>query len=395
MYLNTACPRRSWVANLRSVVVAAQAYLRKLLSAFDRFIMARSLFVLACAFTTLLPAIHALQEQVLSSFVYTRHGDRTPLYTSDTSVLTPYGAWQMHNAGANFRNRYLTTTFDDAMESTAIRDISHYQLNPDEVNVLSVDSQYIVASAQAFMQGLYPPLADSSSLNHTELLGISELANGTNVLAPLNGYQYQDVKTVSSYDPRSVWIDGASNCPAYFGKLVDYYDTADFAFLYTSTIEFYQGLEDFLEDEFTANDLGYFNAYYLYDWLQYEALHNSSFHLSAVNMTKAEILAANWVYAMYANASDPVLSIAGRSMASQVLYNFYDFLQNQGQVKKLNLWFGDFAPMASFAALSELTSPRDSIFYDVPPMGSSFIFELFSLLPDDESNLGFPNITDM
>lgn len=345
-------------------------------------------------FLAILPTSSALQEQVISSFVFSRHGDRTPLYSSDTSILTPYGAQQMYTAGSNFRDRYLTTTFD-AIESTAIRDISHYQLNVDEVSVYSTDYQYVVGSAQAFLQGLYPPLRHASNLNYTQLLGVSELANGTNVVAPLDGYQYPDINTLSSYDLRSVWIDGAAHCPAYTGRLVEYYNTSDFDFLYRSTLQFYQGLEDFLEDQFTPNDLGYFNAYYLYDWLQYEARHNSTFRINSTDMTRARILAADWVHALFSNGTDSVKSIAGRSLARQILNSFQQSIENQGRTNKLNLWFGDFAPMVSFAALARLTSDQNAIFYDVPQMSSSYVFELVAVLDDADTSITFPNTSDL
>lgn len=267
--------------------------------------MLQFLLVVAVWALGLVPASSALQQQVLSSFVFTRYGDRTPLYSTDMSILTPYGAQQMYDVGSKFRDRYLTTTFSST-ESTAIRDISHDQLNANEVSILTTDDQYTVASAQAFMQGLYPPLADGSSQNYSQIVGVSDLANGTNVVAPLNGYQYPEIKTASSYDLNSVWIEGAKNCPAYTGRLIEYYNSSDYDFLYTSTLAFYQGLEDgFLDEVFIPKNLGYFDAYYIYDYLQYQYLHNSSVRntISEVNMTRAEILAANWVYALYNNAT--------------------------------------------------------------------------------------------
>jgi len=267
--------------------------------------MLQSLLVVAICASDIVSAA-TLRQQVLSSFVFTRYGDRTPLYLdNDISILTPFGAQQMYNVGSRFRDRYLTSTFD-ALDSTVIRDISHYQLNADEISILTTDNQYAIASAQAFMQGLYPPLADASNQNYTHEAGVSNLANGTNVVAPLNGYQYPKINTASSYDLRSVWINGAQNCPAYTGRLIEYYNTSDYAFLYESTLEFYQDLkDDFLDNIFSPSNLGYFDAYYIYDYLRYQYLHNSTVRntISDVNMTRAEILAADWVYALYNNAT--------------------------------------------------------------------------------------------
>lgn len=67
----------------------------------------------------------------------------------------------------------------------------------------------------------------------------------------------------------------------------------------------------------------------------------------------------------------------------------------EGRTNKLNLWFGDFAPMVSFAALAGLTSEQNAIFYDVPPLGSSYIFELVSLLPEGDPGSSFPATSDM
>jgi len=246
-----------------------------------------------------------LRQQVISSFVFTRYGDRTPLYNSEISVLTPFGAQQMYDAGSGFRGRYLTSTFD-SLESTTIRGISNYQLNAGEISILTTDDQYTIGSAQAFMQGLYPPLADTPSQNYTYEAGISNLANGTNVVAPLDGYQYPKIDTASSYDLNSVWIDGDKNCPAYTERMIEYYNTSDFAFLYESTLELYQALDDeYLDNIFSPSNLGYFNAYYVYDYLQYQYLHNSTVRntISDVNMTRVEVLAADWVYALYNNAT--------------------------------------------------------------------------------------------
>lgn len=347
-----------------------------------------------CLLLSFLLPVSALQQQILSSFVFTRHGDRTPLYTSDTSILTPYGAQQMYKAGSTLRDRYLSTGLND--EGTDIRDISHYLLNVDEVSIMSTDYQYVAASAQAFMQGLYPPLGQSAT-NFTNLGEISQLANGTNVVAPLDGYNYVDINTVSSYDPRSVWLDGAANCPAYVNELVEYYNTTDFDFLYTISLDFYRSLDMYLDDYFTVNELGYFDAYYIYDWLQYEVTHNASFAagISDVNMTRATVFAADWVQAMYSNSTDSVKSIAGKALASQILNSFYTSIMTEGATNKLNLWFGDFAPMVSIAALTDLTRQQSAIFYNIPEMSGSYIFELIAYVADDDSGVDYPDTSDM
>lgn len=344
------------------------------------------------------PFAHALRQEVLSSFIYSRHGDRTPLFSPEPSILTPYGAQQMHSLGAGFRERYLTASFNDAQVSTLIRDMSHYRLDTSEVVVLTSDHQYTMASSQAFMQGLYPPLSDDSSYNFTRVADFSDLANGTNIIAPLNGYQYPEINSASSYDLNSIWVDGSANCPAYTSRLLEYYNSSDFKFLNKTTWEFYEALDDeYFQDTYFRDTFGYSDSYFMYDFLQYEYLHNSTFRnrISAVNMTRAKVSAANWVYALFSNATDPVKSIAGRTLANAVLNSFYTTIQWQGRANKLNLFFGDFQPMVSFAALAGLTSDQNAIFYNIPPMASSFVFELVALRSDDDPGTSFPDSSDL
>lgn len=92
---------------------------------------------------------------------------------------------------------------------------------------------------------------------------------------------------------------------------------------------------------------------------------------------------------------DPIKSIAGRGMATQILRTFYNAIQTKGQTNKLNLWFGDFAPMVSFAALAGLPGNQRDIFWNVPAFASSFVFELVAMLPNNASGTVFPNSTDL
>lgn len=350
------------------------------------------------ALVTIFHVTHALRQEVLSSFIYTRHGDRTPLYSPEMSYLTPFGAQQMNSLGSTFRQRYLTASFNAGQDSTLIRDMSHYLLDSSEVSILTTDHQFTTASAQAFMQGLYPPIANNPNLNFTYVAGVSNLANGTNIIAPLNGYQYPEINSASSYDLNSIWVDGAANCPAYTAKILEYYNSSDFKFLNQTTWEFYQSLEEeYLQNTFFQDTFGYSDSYFMYDYLQYEYLHNTTFRrmISNVNMTRAKVAASDWVYALFSNATDPVKSIAGRTLSNIVLNSFYNTIQWQGRTNKLNLLFGDFEPMVSFAALAGLTSNQNAIFYNIPPMASSFVFELVALRADNDPGTSFPDDSDL
>ncbi|RYP73737.1 hypothetical protein DL771_003450 [Monosporascus sp. 5C6A] len=95
-----------------------------------------------------LPLVKA--ETVLGVYIFHRHGDRTP--KSHTPVnMTALGADQMD----------VTSPVDTVLQN----------------------------SAQAFLQGLYPPVGSLSE---------QRLADESSVEAPLGGYQYIPVNSVST-----------------------------------------------------------------------------------------------------------------------------------------------------------------------------------------------------
>jgi hypothetical protein len=288
-----------------------------------------------------------LRRQVVSTFIYTTYGDRTPLAWDQSPVLTPLGAQQMYNAGQFFRQHYITAVSEstDDLYGT-IRRMSPYQIPASQITALSRDEQYISAGASAFIQGLYPPLEDNS--NYTFIAGQSALANGTNVIAPLAGYQYPRLQSPSENDLNNVWLDGSNNCPYYTKSGSSYYSSQVYDIVQNQTAEFYLSLyDDILEGYFDpASNLGYFDAWSIYDYLQYQYNHNSTIYdlLSAEDLLRAKILATNWVMAMNANVSssgatqgDQVGVIAGKTLAARVLQAFSSTITSQGERDKMTL----------------------------------------------------------
>jgi Histidine phosphatase superfamily (branch 2) len=329
------------------------------------------------------------REHIWSTVIYTRYGDRTPYILQTTNTLTPLGATQMYSAGNRFRDRYLTSTADSG--NTVIQNISPFQLNSDQVSIVSLRDQFVVASAQAFLQGLYPPLQASS--NDTFINGQSQLANGSNVVSPLDGYQYPQIDTVSALDLNSIWLMGATNCPVYSASKREYFDSVAYEGLLESNKDFYLRLQPALLDGiFANNSVNYLNAYLIFDYLNYGSIHNSSFHddLSFDDFTKAKILADNWIWATSGNTSasgltdgDQIRAIAGRTLANRIVQALYSNINTSGAYDKITLLFGGLEPIVSFAALSGLASEQNPQFYGIPEYGSSMVFELFSLNEND------------
>jgi Histidine phosphatase superfamily (branch 2) len=341
-----------------------------------------------------------LHEHIWSTIIYSRYGDRTPYILPTANTLTPLGANQMYSAGNRFRDRYLAGTPGNG--NTIIQGISPFQLNNDQVSIVSLTDQFVVASAQAFMQGLYPPLQASS--NATFINGQSQLANGSNVLSPLDGYQYPQIDTASPLDLNSIWLEGANNCPIYSTSRSDYFNSPAYANLLTTTRDFYHGLQPaLLNGIFVNSSVNYLNAYLIFDYLNYGSIHNSSFgnNLSLEDLTRAKLLADNWMWAVYGNTSasglnpgDHIRAIAGRTIANRIVQSLYANINTQGAFDKLTLLFGGFEPMISFAALAGLASDQNPQFSGVPEYGSSMVFELYSLAQNDTGN-EYPSTTDL
>ena len=124
---------------------------------------------------------------VWSSVIFSRTGERTPaiLDIGDTPIqLTSLGARQQYSAGSFFRKRYLTSSgTQNGVEGGPIVGLSRDTPDIKQLYVEALDMQTTVASAQAFMQGFYPPFlltTNDSDIQHM-LDPTSMLANGTYV----------------------------------------------------------------------------------------------------------------------------------------------------------------------------------------------------------------------
>lgn len=133
------------------------------------------------------------------SVIFTMYGEHTPVLTSGTPSLTPLGAQQALASGNTLRTRYISGTGNNITSSYPIAGISQSLLDNSQLYMLSTNQPWVVSSAQAFMQGLYPPIGalhvDSQSM----------LANGTLIQYPLNGYQYPSIEAISASDFNYVW----------------------------------------------------------------------------------------------------------------------------------------------------------------------------------------------
>lgn len=344
-------------------------------------VFSHSLFALAVALHASLTSGQDLKEQVWGVFAYTRYGDTVPSSLLRPNTLTPLGANQLYEAGSAFRNRYVALHGDDEVSGFRIESLSSYMLRPEQIDVFTNTDAAVVASAQAFMQGLYPPLNDSYGSAFSEpLFG---LANGSTTMGPLNGYQFPRVLTYSSSDPQSIAVDGQAACLAHRVADVEYTTSAEFEQMKQQSEAFYQRMyEQALSEELQRSSTSYANAYPISEYLEYQSLHNETL-LHVINREDIELarsLASHYVFAVNGNSTSGRLNtIAGRTLAASILQAFDSNIEDRGASSMMTLLFGSHEPIVALTSILGLASPEHTNFYSLPSHGSSVVFELYSL----------------
>ena len=269
------------------------------------------------------------------------------------------------------------------------------EIDNDQIFVQSTVDEFTASSAQAFMQGLYPPVdneRDSLILNAEYLL-----ANGSNVQYPLGGFQYANVYTASPLDPNSIWLSGADNCPAYLNSSLEYFTSSEYTRTASATQDFYAGFDSSIfAGELEESQVNFHDAYYIFDYLSYGSIHNSTIQarLSNDDLFQARTLADDAEFALYGNisADGGVRTIGGQTLAAYVLGLLINNIENNGQTNKLNLLFTSFEPMISLAALLGLPNMYTQ-FFGIPELGSSMVFEMFSI--DNDTSGTYPDPSDL
>ncbi|EYE93982.1 uncharacterized protein EURHEDRAFT_378618 [Aspergillus ruber CBS 135680] len=345
-----------------------------------------------------------LSEKVWAVFAYTLHGDSVPTALPRPQTLSPYGANELYTAGSSFRDRYVAVHFDDSAEKLRIQNLSPYVLDSEEVIVLSSTEQSDVGSAQAFMQGLYPPLKRAGNLMYSD--SSSVLANGSIITAPFEGYQYPQILAPSSDDPQSLVVAGHDQCRGHEVASSEYQSSNEFQQITQETEAFYIGLYDqALSGVYYRSSVTYKNACDIAEYLEYELIHNGTLMhvLSMEDIKHARLLADQYLWATNGRRYtwNPLLSsftdgaihtIAGRTLASRILEAFGTNVQYRGTNEKMTLAFGGPEPAIALASLTKLSSRYDG-FYPRPSLGGSMVFELYSR--ETEDNPTYPDPSEL
>ncbi|KAL5002088.1 histidine phosphatase superfamily [Aspergillus recurvatus] len=325
--------------------------------------------------------------RVWAVYAYTVNGETIPRVFPRPRALTSYGAYQLHEAGSVFRGRYVSLTSGADEPGTRIENLSPYLLDNDDVKITSTSDVAVLTSAQAFMQGVYPPL--NESFNTTFFDNQLELADGSLVSPPLGGYQYPSIITVGVEDPQSLMLSGQALCSRHAAANVEYIASKDFWQTYEESAVFYNRLHALsLSGHFDTMASSYANATTISEFLDYQVVHNESLlhSLSAEDIKRARWYAGRYVFATNGNTSasgttadGSIRTIAGQGLASSILNAFETTIQDRGANGKMTLQFGNYQTAVSFISLLQLATTNPNFSSSLPRPGSSLVLELFSL----------------
>ncbi|KAI8936250.1 hypothetical protein NX059_006673 [Plenodomus lindquistii] len=339
------------------------------------------------------------------AFAFIRTGERTPLSRPDTPILSTVGANTMLTLGRHFRTRYIAGSSPSGLGIQPIAGLARNILNNEQISIQTGDAQYLVAAAQAFMQGLYPP---RGTVNGTgPVTGL--LSDGTMLDYPLKGYQYANVQTHGALDAGSIYVAGSTDCPVAKRDGMKYFTTSEFEQMEGDTRELFGRLNvDWFEGNLGVDDMNYNSALEIADYLRYQYQHNTSIYTAlssdsnyATVYPQILHLADTEAWYLYGNTSASPQSttyqaMAGHTLATSILTQFRQLISSRRRgasptdlSNPLTFFFGEQEPMVSLLSLIS-ADLHNTYFRSVPTWGSAMVFELYST----GTNADFPTNTD-
>jgi hypothetical protein len=206
--------------------------------------------MLTCSTLLSFASLIMARETLLGAYVFHRHGDRTSK-SWPPAVLTDLGYIQVYESGNYYRERYING-------SSSIYSISANIVENSQLSVVAPVDVVLQNSAQGFLQGLYPPVGST--------LGSQMLANGSQVEAPLGGYQLIPVNAITSASSNansenSAWLQGSSGCPNAIVSSNNYFISQEYITTSTNTASFYQNVLPVINGTFTSATDNFKNAY--------------------------------------------------------------------------------------------------------------------------------------
>lgn len=284
---------------------------------------------------------------------------------------------------------------------------------------------------QPLLRNMYTPrhlvLSRSRPAQFTQKLVPQVLSSdcAPQIESPLSGSQYPHIHVAGGSDPNFIYLGGNLDCPAHDAAATQYFNTSAFAYTENLTDPIYDIMcSVFLADIIPEETWDYYNAYAIWDYLNYQNVHNESVaaEMAGVSFTDIDVnisyvtelgwMADEQQYAFLGNMSavnqysaapesatvGSISTIAGSTLAAKVLYQLVTAIETGGEYYKLSVLFSDHSPFVSFFALASLPD-LNTDFYGLPEFGSTLAFELFSYTnassSSSSSSTAFPDESDL
>lgn len=256
-----------------------------------------------------------------------------------------------------------------------IQGINATQAQATELNVMADaggEGGVIIDSANALLQGLYPPYNDTITL-----------ANGTMVSWGLNRAQLIPIETIEP--EQDVWMEGWSDCSAWSQYLQDLYASSDFKEKASVANQFYQTQASVLGNR----PLTLENGYNIFDFANVESIHNATLSPQLQpSLPEYRYWADYHESSAFANSdASHIANIAGQSILPPLLDGINQ-IYNSTDPLKLTYLAASYKPFLSLFAMMGLSAPLTTSLVDY---ASAAVFEVRS---DATVTMRFRNGTD-
>lgn len=300
-------------------------------------------------------------ENILGSFIFSRHGDRL---TKPTPYLTPIGAQQCFESGEFYHDRYFNEYPIAGLDQV---------YNPYQFSVMVPISDVLFKSMLAWTQGFYPEVS-SDQIDDVE--GAS-LANGTDSDTP-DGYQYVLLDGIDE-DSGQYWvIKGDDNCPTFNDAQSDFEKSDFMKQMNDSTYSFYQSLTQYTT-EIPKKKLNFDNAFTVFDYFLVEGVHNESFSESIGGLDGEvfqQVKILQDIYNVNYNTWNNNL-VSGQTLLGEAK-TFLANAHNTSYPQRVQVMAGSFDQFYQVFKLIDWYSSDESRFTGIVNYATTFVMELFT-----------------
>ncbi|KAK7030944.1 hypothetical protein VNI00_013891 [Paramarasmius palmivorus] len=308
-------------------------------------------------------------EKVVPSEYVEKHRD--VLETAGINVEQVWGKEQLDAAESYQLGDTLRSIYLNPKSELHIEGIHSDLVDTKQLQVLAKsggEGNAVFESTIALLQGLFPTNPRNSIT----------LANGTTIVAPLNGHQYIPVETVHPKNDRL--LEPWTNCPAFRQHVAEFYASDEFKTKEKEAEHFLDSIKDFVFGRPTTLE----NAWNIYDHMNTQLTYNQTFayrlppHIVEMMRSLADFH-ENGVFSD--RKPSGIGNIAGRSLMHLVLTSL-DRMGFSEDPLKFALIETGYQPFISFFHEIEAVK-EDPELGAIPNFSSAIAIELHQTNPPD------------